>query len=96
MMVRGVKELNFRGPVDLVFNINALLYHISVNIVKVIFHLHESIAEPRRVKTSPPYVVKETGYGSFVLSIDVFFNTTEKKFRKVSCFLVYTFVLLAA
>ena len=39
----------------------------------------------------PPYAVKETGYGSFVLSIEVFFNTTEKKFKKV---IFKTFLLL--
>ena len=47
---------------------------LSFAIEKVVFHLHQSFAEPIRVVTAPPFQVTETGWGSFDIQIKVYFH----------------------
>uniref|UniRef100_S4RWZ7 MLLT1 super elongation complex subunit a n=1 Tax=Petromyzon marinus TaxID=7757 RepID=S4RWZ7_PETMA len=49
---------------------------------KVVFHLHESFAKPKRVCREPPYKVEESGYAGFILPIEVYFKNKEEP-RKV-------------
>jgi len=51
-------------------------------IEKVVFNLHETVANPERQVRRPPFVVRDTGYGSFFIKIRFFFQTTEKNFRE--------------
>ncbi|XP_031638089.1 protein AF-9 [Contarinia nasturtii] len=39
---------------------------------KVVFNLHDSFPKPCRVHKEPPYVLKESGYASFNLPIDIY------------------------
>ena len=49
---------------------------ISRVLDKVVFNLHASFVEPKRTCQDPPYMVKEDGYGSFTLPIDIYFKTS--------------------
>ena len=50
---------------------------------KVIFKLHETVVEPVREVSSPPFQIKGSGYGGFPIQIHLFFKTTEKRLREV-------------
>eukprot|EP00794_Sanderia_malayensis_P010220 gene10220-11269_t len=52
--------------------------NISNFVEKVVFHLHESFPKPKRVIKLPPYKVEESGYGSFILSIEIYFRNKEE------------------
>ena len=47
---------------------------------KVVFNLHETFDNPTRVLTTPPFCVKENGYGEFELPIDIFFHGSNEKY----------------
>ncbi|XP_065059758.1 protein AF-9-like [Rhopilema esculentum] len=51
---------------------------ISHFVEKVVFHLHESFPKPKRVIKLPPYKVEESGYGSFLLLIEIYFKNKEE------------------
>ncbi|XP_022333430.2 uncharacterized protein LOC111130564 isoform X2 [Crassostrea virginica] len=57
--------------------------NISYFIEKVVFNLHGSFPNPKRVLTEPPYAVQEQGYAGFELPIDIYFKNKEdpKKIR---------------
>ncbi|XP_061172967.1 protein AF-9-like [Saccostrea echinata] len=57
--------------------------NISYFIEKVVFNLHHSFHNPKRVLTEPPYAVQEQGYAGFELPIDIYFKNKEdpKKIR---------------
>lgn len=57
--------------------------NISYFIEKVVFNLHGSFHNPKRVLTEPPYAVQEQGYAGFELPIDIHFKNKEdpKKIR---------------
>jgi hypothetical protein len=42
--------------------------------------LHETFDNPTRVLTTPPFCVKENGYGEFELPIDIFFHGSNEKY----------------
>lgn len=48
--------------------------HLDKLVSKVVFNLHETFKDPCRVCTSPPYCVREFGYGEFEFPIDIYFN----------------------
>ncbi|ELT90175.1 hypothetical protein CAPTEDRAFT_223937 [Capitella teleta] len=48
---------------------------------KVIFYLHESFPKPKRVVKEPPYSVSESGYGSFLLPIEIVFRNRDEPKR---------------
>lgn len=52
-------------------------------IIAVIFQLHESFRNPKRIVKEPPYVVKESGYAGFLIPIEVYLKNKEepKKFQ---------------
>jgi len=52
--------------------------NISHFVEKVVFHLHESFPKPKRVIKLPPYKVEESGYGSFLLNIEIYFRNKEE------------------
>ncbi|XP_064385096.1 YEATS domain-containing protein 4-like [Halichondria panicea] len=52
---------------------------MSTFVRKVQFKLHESIPNPIRVITRPPYEVGETGWGEFEIIIKVFFVDPSEK-----------------
>eukprot|EP00118_Oscarella_pearsei_P026731 m.898 g.898 ORF g.898 m.898 type:complete len:516 (+) comp5106_c0_seq1:62-1609(+) len=45
---------------------------------KVVFHLHESFPKPRRVVKQPPYEIRECGFGSFDMLVDVYFRNKDE------------------
>jgi len=49
---------------------------------KVVFVLHNTFDNPMRNVSRPPFEIKETGYCSFTLPIDLYFKTQDKHFRK--------------
>lgn len=44
---------------------------------KVIFQLHESFPKPKRAVKEPPYRLTESGYGSFILPIEIYFRNKD-------------------
>ncbi|KAL7011172.1 hypothetical protein ACKWTF_014133 [Chironomus riparius] len=51
---------------------------ISQFIEKVVFNLHDSFPKPKRVIKDPPYVVKESGYAGFELTIDIYLRNRDE------------------
>jgi YEATS domain-containing protein 1/3 len=49
-----------------------------------VFNLHETFENPKRVVKKPPYSVRETGYAGFNIPVDIYFQTDEKNYLKVS------------
>ncbi|VVC40867.1 YEATS [Cinara cedri] len=49
---------------------------------KVVFHLHDTFPNPKRVVKEPPYVVKESGYAGFPLPIDIYIRNNDEP-RKI-------------
>ncbi|XP_025424727.1 protein AF-9-like, partial [Sipha flava] len=49
---------------------------------KVVFHLHDTFPNPKRVVKEPPYVVKESGYAGFPLPIEIYVRNKEEP-RKI-------------
>lgn len=45
---------------------------------KVVFYLHESFPKPKRVVKDPPFQVAESGYGSFMLPVEVYFRNKDE------------------
>jgi transcription initiation factor IIF auxiliary subunit len=41
---------------------------------KIILQLHESFAVPKRVLKTPPYVIKEEGWGEFNIGVTIYFK----------------------
>lgn len=52
-------------------------------IEKVVFLLHDTFRNPRRIIKEPPFVVKESGYAGFILPIEVYLKNKDepKKFQ---------------
>ncbi|XP_019870076.1 protein AF-9 [Aethina tumida] len=48
---------------------------------KVIFHLHQTFPNPRRVIKNPPYSIKESGYAGFSLPIDIYLKNNQEPKR---------------
>lgn len=44
---------------------------------KVVFHLHDTYEQPKRVVKQPPYKVEESGFAGFIMPIDVYFRNRE-------------------
>ncbi|KAH0955724.1 hypothetical protein HN011_002750 [Eciton burchellii] len=59
---------------------NADIHHY---IEKVVFHLHDTFRNPKRVLKEPPFVVKESGYAGFIIPIEVYLKNKDepKKFQ---------------
>ncbi|KAL3881224.1 hypothetical protein ACJMK2_027680, partial [Sinanodonta woodiana] len=51
---------------------------ISQFVEKVVFQLHPSFSNPRRVVKVPPYFVSEMGYAGFDLPVEIFFKNKKK------------------
>ena len=45
-------------------------------IEKVVFNLHELFPNSKRMVNNPPFVIKESGYGSFMMHVDVATSTS--------------------
>ncbi|XP_071488663.1 protein AF-9-like [Diadema antillarum] len=45
---------------------------------KVVFQMHESFPRPKRVVKEPPFEISESGYASFEMAIDVYFQNKEE------------------
>ena len=54
--------------------------HFDKLVQKVVFNLHETFDNPTRVLTTPPFCVKENGYGEFELPIDIYFHGSSEKY----------------
>jgi len=50
---------------------------------KVVFNLHDTFQNPKRVVKEPPYVVKESGYAGFPLPIDIYVRNKDEP-KKIS------------
>ncbi|XP_012534391.1 protein AF-9 [Monomorium pharaonis] len=59
---------------------NADIHHY---IEKVVFLLHDTFRNPKRVFKEPPFVVKESGYAGFIIPIEVYLKNKDepKKFQ---------------
>ncbi|XP_070504117.1 protein ENL [Chironomus tepperi] len=62
-------ELFVKSPSDSI--------EISQFVEKVVFNLHDSFPKPKRVIKEPPYVVKESGYAGFELTIDIYLRNRD-------------------
>jgi transcription initiation factor IIF auxiliary subunit len=49
---------------------------------KVVFCLYKTFDNATRVVNRPPFEVKESGYGSFTVPVDLYFKSQDKLFRK--------------
>ena len=47
---------------------------LGLFIEKVVFALHPSFPKPTRVVTSPPFEVVESGWGEFIVGVQIFFK----------------------
>jgi transcription initiation factor IIF auxiliary subunit len=47
---------------------------------KVVFNLHSTFANPIRVLSTPPFCIKENGYGEFDLPVDIYFHGSSEKY----------------
>jgi len=49
----------------------------------VVFHLHDTFRNPKRILKEPPFVVKESGYAGFIIPIEVYLKNKDepKKFQ---------------
>ncbi|XP_060804594.1 protein ENL-like [Amyelois transitella] len=56
---------------------------ISHFVEKVVFNLHSSFHKPKRVVKQPPFSLKESGYGGFVIPIDIFLKNKQTP-KKIS------------
>ncbi|XP_025077271.1 protein AF-9-like isoform X2 [Pomacea canaliculata] len=56
--------------------------NIQHYVEKVVFHLHDTFKNPKRVVTEPPYAVSESGYAGFLLPIEIFFRNKQQP-RKI-------------
>ena len=54
--------------------------HFDKLVQRVVFNLHETFDNPIRVITTPPFCVKENGYGEFELPIDIYFYGSSEKY----------------
>ncbi|XP_012056303.1 PREDICTED: protein AF-9 [Atta cephalotes] len=59
---------------------NADIHHY---IEKVVFLLHDTFRNPKRVLKEPPFVVKESGYAGFIIPIEIYLKNKDepKKFQ---------------
>ncbi|XP_057338108.1 protein AF-9 [Microplitis mediator] len=51
---------------------------ISQYIKKVVFQLHDTFSNPKRILKSPPYSLKESGYAGFLLPIFVYLKNNDE------------------
>lgn len=60
-----------------------LLYKKRFFIFSVVFLLHDTFRNPKRVLKEPPFVVKESGYAGFMLLIEIYLKNKDepKKFQ---------------
>lgn len=61
--------------------------HLDKLVSKVVFNLHETFKDPRRVRDSPPFCVREHGYGEFDFPIDIYFNSKQGTKYTINYFL---------
>lgn len=54
-----------------------LFQDLSTVIDKVVFHLHETFRPPVRTVTSPPFELRERGWGQFAAAIEIHFKTSD-------------------
>lgn len=49
----------------------------------VVFFLHDSFRNPKRILKEPPFVVKESGYAGFLIPIEIYLKNKDepKKFQ---------------
>lgn len=52
-------------------------------VFSVVFLLHDSFRNPKRILKEPPFVVKESGYAGFVIPIEIYLKNKDepKKFQ---------------
>ncbi|EDV35299.1 uncharacterized protein Dana_GF11496 [Drosophila ananassae] len=67
---------------------------ISAFVEKVVFVLHESFPNHKRVFKEPPYALQESGYAGFVLSVEIHLRNRLRKDPKQITY-QYTLVLLS-
>lgn len=64
--------------------------HIDKLVQRVVFNLHETFTNSTRVCDTPPFCVKEQGYGEFELLIEIYFRTTKDNSKEANKYsLVY-------
>ncbi|XP_024874310.1 protein AF-9 [Temnothorax curvispinosus] len=51
-------------------------------IEKVVFTLHDTFRNPKRVFKEPPFIVKESGYAGFLIPIDIYLRNKEPDIKK--------------
>ncbi|XP_017009062.3 protein AF-9-like isoform X2 [Drosophila takahashii] len=56
---------------------------ISAFVEKVVFELHPSFPNPRRVVKEPPYAIQESGYAGFPLAVEIYFRNRDEPKRIV-------------
>eukprot|EP01112_Ceratiomyxa_fruticulosa_P022396 TRINITY_DN8178_c0_g3_i2.p1 TRINITY_DN8178_c0_g3~~TRINITY_DN8178_c0_g3_i2.p1 ORF type:complete len:215 (+),score=48.39 TRINITY_DN8178_c0_g3_i2:294-938(+) len=52
---------------------------LSYFIKKVVFHLHPSFKNPKRVVEAPPFEIQEEGWGEFEISYSLYFTDATEK-----------------
>ena len=59
---------------------------MSKYVEKLVINLHETFKNPKREYKHPPYVLKEQGYASFEIFLDIYFRgvSSSDKAKKVS------------
>ncbi|XP_034486116.1 protein AF-9-like [Drosophila innubila] len=54
---------------------------ISAFVDKVVFILHDSFPNPKRVIKEPPYVIQEWSYAGFILPVEIYFRNQDEPKR---------------
>lgn len=71
----GKKASEFQSHKWTVYVRGATNEHLGVVIKRVVFQLHPSFTNPRRVVESPPFELSECGWGEFEIAISIFFHS---------------------
>lgn len=55
----------------------------SIFVFSVVFQLHDTFRNPKRVLKEPPFIVKESGYAGFIIPIEIYLKNKDepKKFQ---------------
>ena len=74
----GAQTVN-KGEATHDWEFQVMFGDLSKFVSKIVFHLHRTYLNPKRTVLEPPFSVKESGYGTFTMIVDIFFLGIPKK-----------------
>ena len=68
----GAQTVN-KGEATHDWEFQVMFGDLSKFVNKIVFHLHRTYSKPKRTVLKPPFSVKDSGYGTFTMIVDIFF-----------------------